>query len=187
MEEAETRALIAAQRAARTTYGRNHRFTPADIRRLHRLWLGSIYPWAGNYRTVNIGKGGCQFAHAPLIPRLMANFGKEALRRHTPCGDTAHTTVARSLAEVHARLILIHPFRDGNERLARLVSVLMAAQAGVNSLRLSALAGAGRRTYAQAIHAAMTRDYAPLESLFACALDGPWRSAAGKRRAKWSI
>jgi cell filamentation protein len=42
MEEAETRALIAAQRAARTTYERNHRFTPADIRRLHRMWLGSI-------------------------------------------------------------------------------------------------------------------------------------------------
>ena len=126
MEEAETQALIAAQRAARTIYGPNHRFTPADIRRLHRMWLGSIYPWAGNYRTVNIGKGGFQFAHAPLIPRLMANFGKEALRRHTPCGDTAHATVARSLAEVHAQLILIHPFRDGNERLARLVSVLMA-------------------------------------------------------------
>jgi cell filamentation protein len=187
VEEAETQALIAAQRAARTNYGRNHRFTPADIRRLHRMWLGSIYPWAGNYRTVNIGKGGLQFAHAPLIPRLMVNFGKEALRRHTPCGHTAHATVARSLAEVHAQLILIHPFRDGNDRLARLVSVLMAAQAGVNSLRLSALAGAGKRTYVQAIQRALTRDYAPLESLFASALDGPWRSAAGKRCAKWSI
>ena len=71
MEEAETQALIAAQRAARTLDGSNHRFT-ADIRRLHRMWLGSIYPWAGNYRTVNIGKGGLQFAHAPLVPRLMA-------------------------------------------------------------------------------------------------------------------
>jgi cell filamentation protein len=88
---------------------------------------------------------------------------------------------------VHAQLILIHPFRDGNDRLARLVSVLMAAQAGVNSLRLSALAGAGNRTYVQAIQRALTRDYAPLESLFASALDGPWRSAAGKRCAKWSI
>ena len=95
MEEAETQALIAAQRAARTTYGRNHRFTPADIRRLHRMWLGSIYPWAGNYRTVNVGRGGLQFAHAPLIPRLMVNFGKEALRRHTPCGKTLRTQRSR--------------------------------------------------------------------------------------------
>jgi cell filamentation protein len=187
MEEAEAQALIAAQQAARSTYGRNHRFTPADIRRLHRMWLGSIYPWAGNYRTVNIGEGGLHFAHAPLIARLMVNFGKEALRRHTPCREGTDVPVARSLAEVHAQLILIHPFRDGNARLARLVAVLMAAQVGVNSLRLSALAGAGKRTYAQAIHAAMTRDYAPLESLFASALDGPWRSASANSCAKWSI
>lgn len=181
MEEAETQALTAAQRAARTIYGPNHRFTPADIRRLHRMWLGSIYPWAGNYRTVNIGEHGCQFANAVLIPRLMVNFGKEALRRHTPCGDGAEMTVARSLAEVHARLILIHPFRDGNRRLARMVAVLMASQAGVNPLRLSALAGGGKRTYAQAIDAAMSGDCAPLEALFSLAIEGPWRCS------KWSI
>ena len=86
MEEAETQALTAAQRAARNTFGPNHRFTPADIRRLHRMWLGSIYPWAGNYRTEDIGERGCQFAHAPLIPRLMANFGKEALLGIRPVG-----------------------------------------------------------------------------------------------------
>jgi cell filamentation protein len=139
------------------------------------MWLGSIYPWAGHYRTVNIGKGGFQFAHAPLIPRLMAVFGKGVLRRHTPCGGDPAVVVSRSLAEVHAELILIHPFRDGNGRLARLVAALMAAQAGVNSLRLSALAGSGKRTYVQAIRAAMSRDYAPLEMLFSAALDGPWR------------
>ena len=86
------------------------------------MWLGSIHTVAGNYRTVNIGKGGFQFAHAPLIPRLMVNFGKEALRRHTPCREGTDVPVAQSLAEVHAQLILIHPFRDGNARLARLVS-----------------------------------------------------------------
>ncbi len=178
MEEAETHALAAAQRAARNTFGPNHRFTPADIRRLHRMWLGSIYPWAGNYRTVNIGEGHCQFANAVLIPRLMANFGKEVLRRHTPCGDGGEVTVARSLAEVHARLVLIHPFRDGNGRLACLLAVLMASQAGLNPLRLSALAGRGKRTYVQAIEAAKSGDYAPLEALFSFAIEGPWRPAS---------
>jgi len=171
MEEAEAQILGATQRAALKIYGPSHRFTPTDIRRLHRMWLGSIYPWAGNYRTVNIGKGGFQFAHAPLIPRLMVVLGKKVLRRHTPCGSAADVTVARSLAEVHAELILVHPFRDGNGRLARLLSVLMASQAGFPSLALSALAGGGKRTYVQAIHAAMSRDYAPLERLFARALE----------------
>ena len=169
IEEAETQALNLTQRAALTIYGPEHRFTPVDIRRLHRMWLGSIYPWAGKYRTVNIGKGGFQFAHAPLIPRLMLQLGKGALRRHTPCGST-DVTIARSLAEVHAELILIHPFRDGNGRLARLVALLMACQFGLGSFSLRHLAGAGRRTYVQAIHAAMSRDYAPLETLFARAI-----------------
>lgn len=180
MEVAETQALWVAQQAAQKMYGSKHRFTPADIRRLHRMWLGSIYPWAGNYRTVNIRKGGVRFAHAPLIPRLMAALGKGALRRHTPCGGDEDVAVARSLAEVHAELIFIHPFRDGNARLARLVSMLMASQAGVNPLRVSALAGAGRRTYAQAIQAAMSRDYAPLESLFSLAIEGPWRGTSAR-------
>ena len=177
MEEAETDALDTAQREALQAYGPSHRFTPTDIRHLHRMWLGEIYPWAGNYRTLNIGKGGFQFAHAPLIPRLMAILGREVLRRHTPCGRAADVPVARSLAEVHAELILIHPFRDGNGRLARLLAVLMARQAGINPLRLSALAGGGKQTYVQAIHAAMSRDYGPLESLFSSATDGPWRRA----------
>lgn len=180
MEEAESQALMITQATALKQYGRDHRFTPTDIRRLHRLWLGSIYPWAGNYRTVNIGKGGFQFAHAPLIPRLMAVFGKGVLRRHTPCGAAADIVVARSLAAVHAELMLIHPFHDGNGRLARLLAVLMARQAGLNPLRLSALAGRGKRTYVQAIHAAMSRDYAPLETLFSAALDGPWPGSGAK-------
>jgi cell filamentation protein len=134
------------------------------------MWLGSIYPWAGNYRTVKIGKGGFQFAHAPLIPRLMVALGKEVLRRHTPCGSAAGVIVARSLAEVHAEFILVHPFRDGNGRVARLLTTLMASQAGLLSLNFSALAGRRKRTYVQAIHAAMSHDYGPFESLFASAI-----------------
>lgn len=178
MEEAESQALAIAQATALEEYGAGRRFTSADVRRLHRMWLGRIYPWAGNYRTLNIGKGGFQFAHAPLIPRLMAIFGKEVLRRHTPCGSAADVTVARSLAEVHGELILIHPFRDGNGRLARLVSALMASQAGLPSLNFSALAGGGRRTYVLAIHAAMSRDYAPLEWLFDVTIQRTWRRAS---------
>jgi cell filamentation protein len=75
-------------------------------------------------------------------------------------------SIARSLAEVHAELILIHPFRDGNGRLARLLTALMVSQAGLGSLNFSVLAGRRNRTYVRAIHAAMSRDYAPLETLF---------------------
>ena len=65
INEAESQALELAQDAALDQYGSSHRFTAKDIRTLHRLWLGPIYPWSGDYRSVNIGKGGFQFAHAP--------------------------------------------------------------------------------------------------------------------------
>jgi cell filamentation protein len=29
-----------------------------DLGDVHALWLGPIYPWAGAYRSVDIGKGG---------------------------------------------------------------------------------------------------------------------------------
>jgi len=46
---------------------------------------------------------------------------------------------ATALAEVHAELILIHPFREGNGRLARLLALLMALQAGFAAAGLRAL------------------------------------------------
>jgi len=95
MNEAESQALELAQEAALDRYGPRHRFTAADIRALHRLWLGPIYPWAGEYRSVNIGKGGFQFAHAPLIAGLMVELERGALRRHTPCRAASDADVAR--------------------------------------------------------------------------------------------
>lgn len=52
-----------------------HRFTPDDIRNMHRAWLGEIYPWAGEYRQINVGKGDFMFAAARQIPALMIEYG----------------------------------------------------------------------------------------------------------------
>ncbi|MBT9474746.1 Fic family protein, partial [Polaromonas sp.] len=73
---------------------------------------------------------------------------------------------ALALAEVHAELILVHPFREGNGRLARLLALLMALQAGLPPLDFSPMLGRGRRIYIGGIHAAMGRDYLPLATVF---------------------
>ena len=49
-------------------YDRDHRFTAADVCRIHRLWLGGIYSWAGLYRQVNVKKDDFPFAAAAHIP-----------------------------------------------------------------------------------------------------------------------
>ncbi len=146
------------------------------------LWLGPIYPWAGDYRSVNIGKAGFQFAHAPLIPGLMAELERGALARLTPCLDADDAAVACALAEVHAELILVHPFREGNGRLARLLALLMALQAGLPPLDFSPLAGGGKKVYIAAIHAALGRNYAPLSALFLRVIARTRRPAASSAR-----
>ncbi len=182
MNEAESQALVLAQEAALDQYEPDHRFTADDICVLHRLWLGSVYPWAGEYRGVNIGKAGFQFAHAPLIAGLMAELERGALRRHTPCRKANDADVARALAEVHAELILVHPFREGNGRLARLLALLMALQAGLPPLDFSPLAGRGKRAYIAGIHIALGHDYLPLAAMFARVIERSRRRAVSNER-----
>src|SRR5216683_2514804 len=67
MQLAESQMLLLVQKKAIETYGPDHRFSAADICSLHRSWLAPIYSWAGEYRTVNLGKAGFQFATARLI------------------------------------------------------------------------------------------------------------------------
>jgi cell filamentation protein len=178
MQAAESEALVIAQEVALDRFDSHHRFTAEDIRALHRLWLGPIYRWAGEYRSVNISKAGFQFAHAPLVPRLMEELERGALHRSTPCHGLDDTALVPALAEVHGELILIHPFREGNGRLSRLLSLLMALQAGLPPLDYSPIAGRGKRAYIGAIHASLDRNYEPLVALFAQVIARSRRRAA---------
>jgi len=131
MDRAEFEALLAAQEGYLDCIGPHTRLTAEMLRRMHFDWLGGIYEWAGRYRTVELTKGDFRWPPAFRIAENMDVFEKGALARCTPCRPGPLGEVARYIAEVHAVLLLIHPFRDGNGRLARWVSDLMAFQAGL--------------------------------------------------------
>ena len=151
-------------------YDQTHRFTAADVRRIHKIWLGSIYAWAGNYRQVNLSKGDFPFAAANQIPRLMIEFEKGPLREYTPCRFTEMSEIARAIAVVHTELLLIHPFREGNGRVARLLAVLMALQAGLPPLDFGNIKGRKRQEYFRAVQAGLDRDYKPMEEVFSAVI-----------------
>ena len=170
MARAESRTLLNAQERLVESYSPDHRFTADDVRGIHRTWLGSIYSWAGEYRSVNVAKGGFQFAAAREVPRLMRGFEERDLARYTPCRFTSEPEISRALAVVHAELVLIHPFREGNGRCARLLALLMAFQAGLPPLDVSGWSERGKRNYIAAIHAAVSSDYEPMVGLFSEAI-----------------
>jgi cell filamentation protein len=174
MDAAEYEALLRTQDAYLEQISAETRFTAALIRQMHRDWLGEIYEWAGAYRTLELSKGGFRWPPARLVPDNMAPFEAGLLREHTPCLPAPLPTVARRMAEVHAELLLIHPFREGNGRLARWVADLMTLQAGL-ALPDYGFAGQGSKNtqsrYLHAVQRGYLQDYADLSDFFREAIE----------------
>ena len=117
MARRESEALLAATQRVIDETGVDQQFTVADICLMHHVWLGGIYAWAGAYRQVNVGKDGFMFAAANQVGRLMLEFERGPLREFTPCRSEDVHAQAHAMGVVHAELILIHPFREGNGTL----------------------------------------------------------------------
>lgn len=166
MDTHEAAKLFAVTMWAIQHYSADHRFSAADVILLHKQWLGEVYPWAGEYRQVNISKGGFVFAMSAQVPRLMQEFERDVLARYTPCAFANLDDTLDALAITHCELVLIHPFREGNGRVSRLVSTLMALQAGLPLLNFSIIKGKQREAYFAAVRAGMGREYEPMKEIF---------------------
>ena len=143
------------------------RFKAKDICNMHKVWFGKIYEWAGKYRSVDLEKGRFHFAHARHIPQLMDDFEKDCLEKYTPCLFGSREEIIHALAETHTELVLIHPFREGNGRLSRVLSTLMALQAGLPPLDFTPIEkGKKKQAYFRAVQTGMGKDYEPMKKIF---------------------
>lgn len=174
MDEAELALLHKLYEAVLDEDFPDRHITMADLKRWHRLWLGNVYAWAGRERSVNLGKDGFHFAVAAQVPRLLEEFERGCLARYTPCHLDEASAIA-AIAETHVEFILIHPFREGNGRLSRLLADVMAMQAGHVPLDYSSW-DEDKAGYIAAIHAGLSGDYAPMRHHVAHA----WNSARGR-------
>ena len=106
---------------------KNQEITEANVKELHRLFYYRIdAKQAGKYRKSRVIITGTDFIPpAPeRIPDLMESFIaglSEARAKHHP---------VEFCAIIHKELVTIHPFIDGNGRVARLLMNLALLQAG---------------------------------------------------------
>lgn len=136
--------------------------TAEDLKVWHRRWLGNVYAWAGMERSVNMSKDGFPFAAAGQIPWALAQLDQNCLKRWTPCSGLSTDELVEAIAVTHVEFILIHPFREGNGRLARLLSDVMAVQAGLEPLDYSTWE-TNRAEYIGAIHHGVSTNYEPMK------------------------
>jgi len=166
MDREEVLAQLRAFEEVTKIYGAQHKFTEKDICDIHKIWLGKIYSWAGQYRSVNISKGGFSFAAAREIPKLMGEFERDVLYKYTPCCSSSQDEMALALAIVHVELVLIHPFREGNGRMSRVLAILMALQGGLPVLDFGSIQGKKKAKYFAAVRAGLSRDYRLMTEIF---------------------
>ena len=143
----------------------------SDLFGWHQQWLGSAYAWAGKVRTFNLSKDGFAFASSHLLPELLTCFESAQLAKLTPFHPMTMKTLISGLAEVHVEFVLIHPFREGNGRMGRLLLDVMACQAGIGPLDYSAW-DRQRLHYFAAIRAGAVMNLSPMEEQIRLVLPG---------------
>lgn len=101
----------------------------AHLQAFHRVVFGDLYPWAGEVRTVALGKAGQLFCPPEAIERRAgAVFLALAARDHLRGLDRERFLDA--LTELLAAMTFLHPFREGNGRTQRAFVAQLARDAG---------------------------------------------------------
>jgi len=100
------------------------------ILKLHYIEQKGIMSDAGKYRNVNVRVGNYVCPSWGEIPQLMSEF----LDWYVQVKDKLYPFELASL--VHLKFVRIHPFRDGNGRMARLLMNLVLLKAGYPLLNI---------------------------------------------------
>jgi cell filamentation protein len=99
------------------------------LKSFHRRLFGDVYDWAGETRTVDIGKPGVHFAHWRLVDECLSSVLGQLAADGYLIGRTRQSIVER-LAYYYAEINAVHPFREGNGRTQRTFLRQLVAAAG---------------------------------------------------------
>lgn len=166
IEQAELEGFIYAYTILFDELSEKTNFNLKYIYKIHKLAFGKLYEFAGKPRTVNISKGGFIFPAAQFLENSLLDFEKNILKELHEKYETKDQLV-KEVAKVHAELLFIHPFREGNGRTARLLANLMVAKAGYKLLSLENLNNEKFDHYVKAVQQAANQDYSLMEKIIA--------------------
>ena len=109
------------------------KFDAEYLRAIHRHIFPDIYSWAGEYRTVNISKGGQFFGAAAFVGQTLDEMLRKLQGERFLTGRD-HGTFAGGAAFYMSEINAIHPFRDGNGRAQREFIRQLGLGAGLQSI-----------------------------------------------------
>ncbi len=149
--------------------------TTDSLKKIHSVGFGWIFPdWAGKFRTIDVEVS----SHKPpaffRVPQYMLDFCRdlEERLRHLPSIEEQKFVkeLIELLAWAHHRFLWVHPFKDYNGRMARLLSNIILLNLNLPPTELKVETKGGRRKYIDALEQADKGDCVLLENLFESAL-----------------
>ena len=135
--------------------------TEVDIRQLHHFVLKGINEEAGSYRNVNVRISGSDYSPPgpESVASEMAEFA-DWLTGESTSSDYEFLDVSglTSAAVAHTWFVMIHPFIDGNGRVARLLMNLLLMRFGYP---VSIITKVDRLRYYDALEISQSSDLTP--------------------------
>ncbi len=106
-------------------------FTALHLCALHEQVFSEVYPWAGHYRQVDIAKGDTHFLrHQDIAAKLDTIFS--GLAKEGFLQGANPQAFGEFMGEFLVQLNFVHPFREGNGRVQRLLVTQIATNAGLS-------------------------------------------------------
>jgi len=136
---------------------------------IHSELMGAIYPFAGQWRVVDLhkGDGPTKWPLPPCgIEPLMEVFERDVLKR-SPLISSNDAEVFAYVSEVMNELLAIHPFREGNGRTAFITANLILMQNDLLPLDVYERRIDEERYLAACEQGRIRKDYEPLSMLLA--------------------
>ena len=135
------------------------------ITAIHHTAFEHLYEFAGKLRKVNISKDGFLFPAALYLGKTIQNFEEEFLNT-IPKQITDENQLVAIRAPIHAELLFIHPFREGNGRTARLFINLIAVKHGYEPFDFDWIRENRMEEYIISVQSAAEKNYRPMKDLF---------------------
>ena len=140
------------------------------ISAIHKTAFDHLYYFAGQLRQVNLSKGGFMFPAAKYLQSAIDEFEEEYLYPIAGLIEEhafeEFSQLVKYVAPLHAELLFIHPFREGNGRTARLLVDIIALKSGYARLRFEKITRRKMTDYIAAVQKAAEKNYDPMIQLF---------------------
>ena len=104
-------------------------FDLIHLQRIHLALFQDVYDWAGKIRTVDISRGNTRFANVRFIESAAKGIFNKLVRENWLKGLDAEA-LSKRLAHYLSEINALHPFREGNGRVQRILISQLSQSAG---------------------------------------------------------